>query len=167
MEEKISLGMDRIKRRSKTVDKTSEQVLEISQPGLWVELSTYQEDIAKDPSTNGHETYTIDDPATSKPMQAVWVPKHKSGYFEGKVSGVKRLKMSERVDDDSSALRGNQVVDSFRDQAASFKKALPQQCVATKTLEDVMAQKKEQEAQDEEADAEAMLGGFPFVILET
>lgn len=76
MDEKISLGMERIKRRSKTVDKTSEQVLEISQPGLWVELATYQQNIAKDPSTNGHETYTIDDPATAKPMQAVWVPKH-------------------------------------------------------------------------------------------
>ena len=167
MDEKISLGMDRIKRRSKTVDKTSEQVLEISQPGLWVELATYQQDIAKDPSTNGHETYTIDDPATAKPMQAVWVPKNKSGYFEGKVSGVKRLKMCERIDDDSSALRGNQLVDSFRDQTASFKKSLPQQGVNAKTLADVMAPQQDQEAEQAGEDEEAMLGGIPFDILET
>lgn len=149
MEEKLATGNSRIKRRNKTVNKSKSTAMKVSIPGVWVALDTYRTDFG-DPEENGHVTKQVEHPVTQELIDAVFVPKRKNGYFEGEISSTKKIKLDERIDDDTSALRQNQVSQSFESNSLDFsRKQLPQPNPNAYTLEDMMQAAEEPETKEE------------------
>lgn len=121
----MSTGSDRIKKRSnkQSTRKQQSAKVSVSVPGTFVQLDVYKEDIAADPASKGHSIHKIEDPSTSEKIDAVFIPKLKRGYFEGCVSGSKKIKMEEELDNNGTALRDNQVQESFHDEMGRFNKS--------------------------------------------
>ena len=121
----MSTGSDRIKKRvnKQSARKQQSAKLSVNIPGTFVQLDVYKEDIAADPTTKGHTIHRIEDPSTSEKIDAVFIPKLKRGYFEGCVSGSKKIKMEEELDTNALALRDNQVQESFHDEMGRFNKS--------------------------------------------
>ena len=121
VEEKMSLGADRIKRRGKTCQKEEDRSVEVAAAGMFIEVSAYQKEFSKDPAANGHQVFSVTDPLTNRNCQAAFVPHHKRGHFEGRVANAKRVKYTEQQDTDRDALRANQVQESFSSNASALE----------------------------------------------
>ena len=152
VEEKISLGNTRIKKRKKAVMKEKETALDVTVPGMFVEKSKYAEKYG-DPDSHNHTLHRVHDPLQGKEVEAVFIPKHEPGIFEGSLRATKALKMAENLDDNQNALRDSQVQQSFQSQASSFSKSLPSVQPAALTY-DAINNKKEVEPEEEQQNEE-------------
>lgn len=93
-------------------------------PGMFIALDKYEKAYGK-PEENNHQVHTVHNPLTNKDIDAVFLPKHGEDVFEGCIKSSKKIKMSEVHDDDTTALRPNQVDQSFESHSTSFGKSLP------------------------------------------
>ena len=126
-----------MKKRSKAVTKSENTSVKVSIPGVWVALDVYHQDFEGEPEANGHVRQTIEHPVTKERFEAAFVPKRRAGYFDGEVAAVKKVKLDETVDDDLSALRSNQVNQSFEDRSHEFANALPVPAQNAYTLDEL------------------------------
>ena len=64
-----------------------------------------------DPKSNGlgHQETTTINPLTQRPCAAVFVPKHRPGYWSGSIDNVRTLADHQVIDDDVDALRAGQL----------------------------------------------------------
>ena len=156
VQEKLNTGSDRLRKRpnKQTVAKTESKKVEVSVPGTFVHLDTYKADIGDDPAAKGHSVHTIEDPTSSKKIEAVFIPKLKRGYFEGCVKAGKKIRMENELDTNSTALRDGQVNESFQDEMGRFNKSdLPEIKEEAETFEQAIkkAPEADQAAEEEEA----------------
>ena len=154
MEEKLSTGSDRLRKRlnKETVKKEQTAKVEVAVPGTFVELDIYKADFkTEDPASKGHSVHKVQDPISMKQVEAVFIPTLKRGYFQGSVKGSKKIRLEEAVDTNSTALRDGQVTESFRDEMGRFNKELPEIKADAQTWE--QATKIEPDAAEEEEEA--------------
>ena len=138
-----------------------EKSIEVSVPGTWVALDQYKKDMGSDPEANGHRCQKVDDPLTGKEIDAVFVPEKKPGYFSGKITAAKRVKLSETVDDDIRALRTNQVEESFQNQQSSFNaNMVPALSSSSATMSDMDAIVQKRLQLQDEARMDGVLDGL-------
>ena len=152
--DKLAVGSDRIKKRAnkQTVSKEQTRKVQVSVPGTFVEVDIYKTDFGADPSDKGHEVHKIQDPITGKDVKAAFIPSMKRGYFGGSVSGSKKLKLEEGIDNDATALRDGQVGESFSDELGKFEKSLPQVRETAETWAETTAPKPELPKQEDDKD---------------
>ena len=120
------MGSTRIKRRSKVLEESRVKAAKVSIPGMWVSEENYRIDTGKDPTEEGLSLHDVEDPLTGNHVKCVFMPKHKSGYYEGTFTGTNKLTFAQQVDDDVNALRDGQVEQSFATRSSSYRKSLPQ-----------------------------------------
>lgn len=134
IEDRINTGATRVKKRTKSVDKTTGQKCKVSIPGVFVDLNVYKQDFG-DPAEREHKVCDIIDPETGKMKKAAFIPKRKAGYFEGELATTQKLQKKEVLDCDLNALRSGQVDESFDQHMESFAKSAPKVLPDAETFE--------------------------------
>ena len=138
MEQKISLGSARIKRRARTMEESESKGQTVKIPGMWVSESTYAMDTGRSAQEDGHQLYDVEDPLSGEKVPCVFLPKHRPGIYEGEFVQKKKLRLTNKVDDDETALRPGQVAQTYHSQASAMAKQLPQVSSSSRTFQDYL-----------------------------